>query len=534
MKLTARVGAFEFDGDTLRLAIVRTGGRLPTVLELYSARAVYSAPEERFEALVQAARDIMGQVKTPPAVYTLCASSAYSVVRKMRMPFKGRKRVAAAVPFELEPYLAFPLEELVVDFSLMGEHGGQTDILAVGMRVEHLEEEVAALEAAGAAIEGIDLDVAGLTSLWMSAHKEPASLQALAHVRPNGCILAAVNNRRLVFFRHLPMDAAQFQDNPAAAAREIQNSLRGFLASWDRELGDVSALTVTGVELFEEERGLFENGFRIPVQYEQLMSQLRGPALESVKKAPVSPAEPSGSVEAAEEETGAEEANAPPAAAAEIQEDSHDAWVAPIGVAHAAAGGGFGFEFRKGPLARENEFREYLRHAVFSGVLALVVFVGYAVFAYVDYQQTQSALRQIDREMWDLYVEAFSEAAGDHDMDGEAPFGWNESYGRMQAAIHDNPELGETVSAELFNMPTLLDVLTEISAAMPEGEVHITNLSIQGSRNPRIQLEGEVTDSQAFNRAFASLQESDMFTIDEQPTRRVEGGRETFTITARR
>ena len=531
MKLTARVGAFEFDGDTLRLAIVRTGGRLPTVLELYAAQASYDSPEERFEGLVEAAREILGKVKTPPAVYTLCASSAYSVVRKMRMPFKGRKRVAAAVPFELEPYLAFPLEELVVDFTVMGEQGGQTDVLAVGMRVEHLEEETAALEAAGAAVEGINLDVAGLTSLWMSAHKEPASLQALAHVRPNGCILAAVNNKRLVFFRHLSMDATQFHDNPAAAAREIQNSLRGFLASWDRELGDVSALTVTGVEMFEEERSLFESGFRIPVQYEQLMGQLRGPALDPAKQAPASEPEPA---EAPEEETGAEEASAPVAAVSKLPEGAHDAWIGPIGVAHAAAGGGFGFEFRKGPLARQNEFREYLRHAAFSGVLALIVLIGYASFAFVDYRQTQSALEDIDREMWDLYVEAFPEASDEYETGGEPPYGWSETYARMQEEIQENPELGQTVSAELFNMPTLLDVLTEISAAMPEGEVHITNLSIQGSRNRRIQLEGEVTDPQAFNNAFASLQASEMFTIDEQPTRRVEGGQETFTITARR
>ncbi|MFP4190881.1 MAG: pilus assembly protein PilM [Candidatus Hydrogenedentota bacterium] len=532
MKLTARVGAFEFDGDTVRLAIVRTGGRLPTVLELHAAQASYDAPEQRFEALAQAARDVLGKVKTPPAVYTLSASSAYSVVRKMRMPFKGHKRVAAAVPFELEPYLAFPLEELVVDFTVMGEQGGQTDVLAVGMRVEHLEQEAAALEAAGAAIQGINLDVAGLTSLWMSAHKEPANLQALAHVRPNGCILAAVNNKRLVFFRHLSVDAAQFHGNPAAAAREIQNTLRGFLASWDRELGDVAALTVTGVELFEEERNLFESGFRIPVQYERLMSQLRGPAFEGAKK---DAAAGGADKEAPEEIAGGEEGEAAPETAGrESEHEAHDAWVAPIGVAHAAAGGGFGFEFRKGPLARQNEFREYLRHAAFSGVLALIVLIGYAAFAYVDYRQTQAALEDIDRQMWDIYAEAFPEAADDYEPGEEPPYGWREAYTRMQEEIQENPELGQSVSAELFNMPTLLDVLTEISEAMPEGEVHITNLSIQGSRNPRIQLEGEVTDPQAFNNAFASLQESEMFTISEEPTRRVEGGRETFTITARR
>ena len=78
MRLAARIGAIEFDGDDVRLAVVKTGGKLPKVLEAHSCRARYADPDERPEALSEAVRTVTGQVKSSPSVYVLCVSSAFS------------------------------------------------------------------------------------------------------------------------------------------------------------------------------------------------------------------------------------------------------------------------------------------------------------------------------------------------------------------------------------------------------------------------------------------------------------------------
>jgi len=155
MFLSTKVAAIEFDGDTVRIVVVKVGGRLPVLLELYEATAAYDAPEQRFEALVNAVDAAVGQLRSHPAAFVLCASTTYSVVRTLRVGLKGRRRVAAAVPFELEPYLAFPIDDLLVDFTVVAERGGETEVLAVGSRRELLDEQLAILEAAGVEAEAV-------------------------------------------------------------------------------------------------------------------------------------------------------------------------------------------------------------------------------------------------------------------------------------------------------------------------------------------------------------------------------------------
>ncbi len=544
MKLTARVGAMEIDGDTVRLAIVKTGGRLPSVLELHSGQAVYAEPGERFDALVGVARELLGQVKNKPAVYLACASSAYAVVRKIKVPFKGKGRVEAAVPFEIEPYLAFPIDELVVDQSIVREVDGETEVLAVGLRAEHLQEEIAILEAAGADVEDISLDVAGLTGLWMAIQQSGAGVHAVMHVRGEGAILAIVHNRSLVFFRHIPLTAGQFHDNPGAAAREAQNTLRSFLASWHGGQDALTDVTVTGAELFEEERELFESAFRVPVHFDRMITHLSGPGLAALEQEEARYAAPAPS-SAADESAGRllasgddDDAGGDAAAVATAAHPPpalrHNTWEGVIGVAASAAGGGFSYTFRKGPLAKERQIKEYLRNGVFSAILAVIALIGYSTYIYLDYRHTVEELDRIDHQMWAIYAEAFPDAAEVQSAGDEPPYGWRQTYDALEEEIRENPALGAGLPAEVFSMPTLLDVLLEISEAMPDGKVNITNLRIRGSRNPRIEVEGEVEDPTAFNEAFAALRESPLFTIDEEPTRRVEGGKQTFTIVARR
>jgi len=275
MRLSAKVAAIEFDGDVVRVAVVKTGRRLPTVLELHEARAVYDEPEERFEALATAAREAAKAVKARTGAYVLSTTSLYAVVRAITIPFRGQRKVAAAVAFELEPYLAFPIEDLIVDYTTVREIEGKTEVLAVGMRREPLEEQLAVLDAAGIDVQGIGIDAAGLTQLWVETQKSLKGLNAVLHVRETGSVLAILSGPNLAFFRHMSLTAHQLRENPAAAARDVQNSVRAFLARWEGE-DTLAGLTVSGAGLAEHERNLFGGG--VP-GYERLMERARRQAL---------------------------------------------------------------------------------------------------------------------------------------------------------------------------------------------------------------------------------------------------------------
>ncbi|MCC6142255.1 MAG: pilus assembly protein PilM, partial [Candidatus Hydrogenedentes bacterium] len=283
MGIPARVAAIEFAGDEVRVSVVKTGRRLPVVLELQSRVAHYSTEDERFEAMVQAVDEAVSALETRPAAFVLCAPSLYSVVRMLTIPFKGKRRVAAAVPFELEPYLAFPLEELMVDYTVVSEAGGKTEVLAVGVRRPLLQEQMAILAGAGVEAEAADLDAVGLTMLWQAVHRPGKGLSAVLHVREEGSVLAILNGKSLAFFRSIDAGAQQLAERPNAVAREVQNSIRGFLARWQAEV-EITDLYVTGVDWDDRDREIFSQALRLTVRSEILLEQLKGggEALRSV------------------------------------------------------------------------------------------------------------------------------------------------------------------------------------------------------------------------------------------------------------
>mgnify|MGYP000461291624 CR=1 FL=1 len=371
MGLSANVAAIELLDDEVRLAVVQAG----KVVELHrcSVRPPASAltaiedaeapaEEERaaaqaevmLEARVEAVRAVVKQMRTRPATHILCVPGQRSVVRLLTIPFRGRRRVAAAVQFELEPYLAFPIEELVVDFLTVKERKGETEVLAVGVRRDYLSQQLAVLEEAGVDPEGIGLTGIGLTALWLKGRRRPKGLNALVHLGEGGAILAILNGKNLVYLRHLALSPGNVRENPTVLVREVRNSVRAFLAGWDEE-GELGGLSVTGLALFEEERALLEEELRIPVQQDDLFEGMKGipRALRFVERHEPEHAQ-SGVPTSSDRSTGAP-------------------WAATIGTALAAGGAPFWLNFRKGELAWPQVTRTVVGHLVFSSCLALLV-----------------------------------------------------------------------------------------------------------------------------------------------------------------
>lgn len=511
MKLAAKIGAIEIAGDEVRVVIVKTGGRAPKVLEARLARAEYADDAGRRDALTDAARRAVGAVKNRPAVYVLCASSEYSVVRLLSVPFKGRGRVSAAVPFELEPYLAFPIEDLVVDHNVVREVEGETEALAVGLRRDAVEEQLKVLEAAGVEVESVALDAAGLMALWQARRKNLKGLHMALHVRDTHAVLVVTNDRAPAFFRLLALTPKRFAEAPAPVAREVQNSVRSFTAQW-KGAAQIEDLTVTGVELDPGQQRAFEERLDLPVVYERLSDDFRGAkAWRDVPK-------PSLDVDDAPE-----------------SRSPNEDWAALIGVAMAAAGGYVAYEFRKGVLAPRNAGRRVMSHALFSAVLAVAIAVGYGVYCFVDYRNDQAELAQIGDEVWQLFTTAFPESEAAKNGRNPADRGGNTTMDFMSAEIEKLDTGDAETSVEVFTRPTLLDILQELSALMPKNLVTLNDLRIweSPSRSQRVTITGTVSDPARFNEVLENLKRSTILRVEEEPTLASKpGGETTFTITA--
>jgi len=490
MALSARIGVFEFSGDEVRLAIVKTGGRAPRVLELHSVRAEYAAPEERPDALVRAVEAVVSEVKRAPVVYTLCVSSVHAVVRALTIPFRGARRVAAAVRFELERFLAIPIEELVVDFFTVSEGNGATEVLAVGVKRNLLKEQISILNAAGIEPDGVDIDAIGLTALLRACKPWGKELRAALHVREAGSTLVVASPKTVAYLRHLPFSAQDVATDPESVSQEVGNSLRAFDAGW-KGAGEVASLTVTGVALPEQTRDLLAQGLEMPIDCVDLTAGMRG-CSEVVSQA------------------GAGLGTSEPW------------WEALAGTAVSGAtsgtssGRGYGVNLRKDDLAPKEPFLRAVPYLMTTSCLVLVMMLGVAWYFHFARSRNMAEAGRIKEEIASLEQDIL--------------------------ALQNQ---GLDISDEILSMPSLLDILAEIGARMPGNKVKITELTVGHSTRPGpggrvppwITIEGEMKQSEgaeAFTAVLAELRQSKMFQVDEDPDLRSEGERSTFTIMIRR
>jgi len=527
--MSAKVAAIEIADDEVRLAVVKTCGARPKVIELHACRVAHPIPEdampilpgdaanaptepadaatgqkadadqERKDALVQAVCTVVKRMRARPVTHVLCASSDHGIARLLTVPFRGKRRVAAAVRFELEPFLAFPIDELVVDFVTAQEVEGQTEVLAVGLRKSYLREQLAVLEVAGVETEGIALDGVGLTALWQSCSRRMKGLNAVLHVRERYAVFAIVNGKNLAYFRHIPVSASEVHENPVALARQVQNSIRAFEAGWRGE-ANVLGLTITGVDLFEEERVLIEAELEVPVRQENLFSRLRG--ARRAHRAAVRVCAEWRHTPQAEGTTGALEAPAalnPGYDAA----DKTNYWTGAIGAAMGAGGGPYSVDFRKEELAWPGLSRHLVGHLVFSCCLALMTLLGLAWYFHAECTRNLE-----EAELLQAQIEEVSS-----EIDGLR-------------------EAGIGVSLDLFSDPSLLDVLGELGAKIPDSKARITELKIarSGSGDDWVTVAGEVTNEAVFAEVLADLRGSPLFRVEENPKYAMVGGKSTFTI----
>lgn len=494
MKVAAKIAAIEIARYEVRVAVVKTGGKRPRILEVHSAVAGPVVDEgDRHAALVAALKQAVEQVKSKPAGYVLVVPSEWSITRHLRIPFKGRSRVASAVQFELEPFLAFPIEELVVDHLNVREIDGETDVLAVGIRREIIAEQMAVLEEAGVAVSGVSVDAVGLTCLWRDQAGPLQGLNAVLHVREQGSILAVLHDKQLAFIRHLSLPAERLHEQPKAAGKEVQTILRAIASQWQGD-DEIASLTVTGVEVFEEARELFAEGVGVPVQTRNLLAELPG-------------AEKPGEGVLPEER-----------------------WAAAVGAASAAAGGAFSLDFLRDEFGVRRGSRRLLTHVVFSAAMLALAACAYAVYVYFDYRQNQQEIDRLGQQVWDIYAATFPngalQARPSDDIGGFV------SFETMQQEAEAERRQGAALSVDFFNQPPLLEILQVLAQTMPDNQMALTEFRLASGRESEIIMTGEIRDTTAFNEVERRLNESEILEIKGEASRTSAGGKETFIIRA--
>ena len=504
MKLFAKIGAIEISDTAVRVAVIKTGLGPPKVLESVELHVEESEGLSKRITQVATVRAAVESLDSAPAAFVLVVPATWSILRRLTVPFRGARKVAAAAPFELEPYLAIPIEELVVRFLRTGAEAGGTEVLAIGVRRESLEEQIAILEEADVPVEGAMLDGLAITSLWHGMRSEAGGIQAVLHARESGSMLAVLEGKKLAFLHRMDASADAFSNEPEAVAREIQNLLRARTAEGGAGSAPQS-LTITGLTGVGEAAARFEGALRIPVQYEDLSTRfvVSDEGLPAVR-----------------------------GAANHAAGDDRNRWTALVAAATSAAGGGFHLSFLEQDSVSSKSREALTRYGVITCLLGVALVIGFLFSVYANHRKNVGSLERLGAAVWEEFAATYPDVAISR-PDGDT--GGFKSLQFMEAAAEEEREITSTLSLDMFDRPTVLDILRELGKRLPDRIAAIKDLNIAVTKRMTVTISGEIKDSEAFNAAVKDLETSTLFTIETDRLKRTfAGGKETFVITASR
>jgi hypothetical protein len=315
------------------------------------------------------------------------------------------------------------------------------------------------------------------------------------HFRPREAVLSVIESGRLAYLRRLDMDPAEFRANPAGVALEVRNLLRSYGAERGEGAG-AQALSVTGAQLHEAGRTIFEAEIDVPVRYDDLAAELPGFADKT------------------------------PNAAG----DEFNHWSTSIAAAYSAAGGSFAMNFQRTAVQGSGLARAAMRTCL-AGAAVLVAYLGLVFF---DYRKDRAALYAIGAAVWEEYRSTYPETAGSRP---ENDVGGVLTMAQLQDAAMTESDQSQGVSLERFSAPPLLDVLVEISNALGPEVAAIQQIEIRPLRSGEgreISIQGTVVDSGKYNDALDALDRSSLITLDRETARRTSAaGKDTFALKAK-
>ncbi len=156
------------------------------------------------DAVVQALTELFGEGRIAGDLVITSIPGHQVSARIIKLPFADRKKMDKVIPFEIEGYTPFNIEEMVVSYHIVKVEKGGAQILALLVKKDVLRDHLETLERAKISPKIVDLDILSLysiSSLTLQGIEGPFSIADIGASKTSICI---VNNGHLSMIRSLP------------------------------------------------------------------------------------------------------------------------------------------------------------------------------------------------------------------------------------------------------------------------------------------------------------------------------------------
>ena len=156
--------------------------------------------------------------------------------RNLRMPFRDKKKIRQTLLFELETIIPFPVEDLVVDFTIV-DQSDQSEILAASLKRTYVSEQLEHLRAND--IDPEVLDISGVPTLrWLLRQTGTPDDGLLLQIGRKSSTVILYHRRRIALIRTFSLNGGTVAGTALngtgnghediAASEQIESSLRSF------------------------------------------------------------------------------------------------------------------------------------------------------------------------------------------------------------------------------------------------------------------------------------------------------------------
>ena len=243
---------------------------------------IASIPDEKESenTLADALKTVVEKIDTKGCICVASFPADLATYRNIKIPFKDKKKIIQILPYELEPTLPFPVEDLAIDFHIINisEDTDHTDIIAAGIEKSSVESYIDTL--ASFKIEPEIITISGYyQALCLAKFANGPEKWLFADIEIDRVTLFAVASKKIFLIRSFPIPS-----NTASAAKSLGINIQQTTAAFsdlfnadfipeeiritgpgtvklnlDKALSDLLEIPVNRIELFRAMDTKIEN-----------------------------------------------------------------------------------------------------------------------------------------------------------------------------------------------------------------------------------------------------------------------------------
>ncbi len=161
--------------------------------------------------------------KFPKGNYTLVTAlnRSETMLQNLSFPFSDFQKIRQVARFDVEPYLPFPIEQVLLDIYVLAARDNSAEVMVVGAPVQTIEDRLALLESANLKPDVITLDALGLAaaSYRLRGRKDNRTLIIL-DIGARHSVLNIVAGGKLHYSRGIDSGETEILEKPCSDDRE--------------------------------------------------------------------------------------------------------------------------------------------------------------------------------------------------------------------------------------------------------------------------------------------------------------------------